>query len=327
MPDQSQPSLSAPHAVPNATPNNAPRKDARAINRHLDRLARADAAPWLHQEVARRMAQRLPVIRQAPRVWLDWWGFLGGGGDAVRAVLPAATRLVAEPTAALRARSAAAQASGWWSQAKARLSGNTSAPQVLALSEVPDGAAQMVWANMMLHAVPDETATLARWHRVLASDGYLMFSSLGPDTLRGLREVFVEIGAPAPHPPFVDMHDLGDMLVQAGFADPVMDQETIQLHWSSPEAVLAELRSLGGHIGVARFIGLRTPRWRARLLAALARRRDRDGRIALGFEIVYGHAFKALPKPDRHGQTVIPLQSLRESLGLAAKRGPKAGPG
>ena len=329
MPDPHPPTSSAPRNAP----HNAPRKDARAITRHLDRLARADAAPWLHQEVARRMAQRLPVIRQVPQVWLDWWGFLGGGGDSVRAVLPDATRLVAEPTPALRARSVAVQGGGWWSQAKARLTGHTSAPQVLALSEVPDGAAQMVWANMMLHAVPEETATLARWHRALASDGYLMFSSLGPDTLRGLREVFAEIGAPPPHPPFVDMHDLGDMLVQAGFADPVMDQETILLHWSSPEAVLAELRSLGGHIGVDRFAGLRTPRWRARLLAALARRRDGDGRIGLGFEIVYGHAFKALPKPDRDGQTVIPLQTLRESLGLSSRRapgglrGPKIGSG
>ncbi len=312
-----------PPPLPSSLTPPAPRKDARAITRHLDRLARAESAPWLHQEVARRMAQRLAVIRQAPQRWLDWWGFLGGGGESVRAVWPDAIRLVAEPTPALRARSAAPAGAGWWSQAKARLRGRAGGAQVLALSEVQDGSAQMVWANMMLHAVPDETATLARWHRVLAGDGFVMFSSLGPDTLRGLREVYADLGAPPPHPPFTDMHDLGDMLVQAGFADPVMDQETIQLHWSSPEAVLAELRSLGGHIGLDRFTGLRTPRWRARLLAALARRRGADGRITLGFELVYGHAFKALPKPDRHGQTVIPLQSVRESLGLTAARRPK----
>ena len=313
MPDPPLPTSPAPH--------NAPRKDARAITRHLDRLARADAAPWLHQEVARRMAQRLPVIRQVPQVWLDWWGFLGGGGDSVRAVLPDATRLVAEPTPALRARSVAVQGGGWWSQAKARLTGHTSAPQVLALSEVPDGAAQMVWANMMLHVVPEETATLARWHRALASDGYLMFSSLGPDTLRGLREVFAEIGAPPPHPPFVDMHDLGDMLVQAGFKDPVMDQETLTLQWASPAALLAELRTLGGNTAPDRAQGLRTRRWRERLERELAALAGPDGKIGLSFEVAYGHAFKAAPNLRAGEPTTVSLADMRALVRASRSRG------
>ena len=68
------------------------------------------------------------------------------------------------------------------------------------------------------------------------------------------------------------MHDLGDMLVEAGFADPVMDQETITLTWPSGEALLAELRQLGGNVDPRRFAGLRTPRWRSRLAEALEAR-------------------------------------------------------
>ena len=314
MPDQPSPPAGG------AQPANAASaaKDARAIARHLDRLARAEAEPWLHQEVAQRMAGRLPVIRQAPAAWLDWWGFLGGGAAAVAGVWPQAQRLVAEPTPALLAKSRAGLSAPWfsqvWSQAWARARGHAAPTQVLSLPEVGDGAVQMVWANMMLHAVPEPSATLARWHRALGSEGYLMFSTLGPDTLRGLREVFADIGAPAPHPPFIDMHDLGDMLVHAGFADPVMDQEMLTLTWSTPQAALAELRALGGHYDPQRFAGLRTPRWHARLLAALAARRGSDGRIALGFEIVYGHAFKALPRADKAGLATIPLQTLRDSL-------------
>ncbi len=93
------------------------------------------------------------------------------------------------------------------------------------------------------------------------------------------------------------MHDLGDMLVQAGFADPVMDQETITLTWDSPQALLAELRSLGGNASPLRCAGLRTPRWRARLLRPWNERAGADGRLALAFEVVYGHAFKAAPRP------------------------------
>lgn len=169
----------------------------------------------------------------------------------------------------------------------------------------------MLWANLVLHTAADPEASLAAWHRALAPEGFLMFSSFGPDTLRELREVYAEAGWPAPHPPYVDMHDLGDMLVHGGFADPVMDQETITLTWSTPQALLAELRGLGGHLGTDRHAGLRTPRWHARLQQALAARRDAQGRIALRFEIVYGHAYKGTPRPAAGAPAVVSLASLR----------------
>lgn len=93
-----------------------------------------------------------------------------------------------------------------------------------------------------------------------------------------------------------------------------MDQETIRLTWSSPEALLAELRTLGGHLGTARTPGLRTPRWRARLLAALAERADAEGRIAMSFELVYGHAYKAAPRPARGEPAMVSLEALRATL-------------
>jgi malonyl-CoA O-methyltransferase len=87
------------------------------------------------------------------------------------------------------------------------------------------------------------------------------------------------------------------MMVAAGLADPMMDQELLTLTWPDPQAALDELRSLGGNVDPLRHPGLRTPRWQARLREALAARaRQRaDGRVALTFELVYGHAFKAEP--------------------------------
>ena len=87
------------------------------------------------------------------------------------------------------------------------------------------------------------------------------------------------------------MHDLGDMLVQAGFADPVMDQETSDADLGRRRALLAELRALGGNADPARQPGLRTPRWRSRLGQALQQLHGADGRLRLDFEVVYGHAF------------------------------------
>ena len=292
-----------------------PATDARALDHVLARLARADAAPWLHQEVATRMAARLPVIRQPPTNWLDWGGFIGGGAAAVQAVWPQSQRSVAEPSAALAARSRAALQAPWWAWGQAR---RQASQAVLVLPKVPAGQAQMLWSNLGLHTSPDPAATLQQWHRALAVDGFVMFSSFGPDTLRELRALYAGLGWPAPHPPFTDMHDIGDLLVHSGFADPVMDQETLQLTWSSAEALLAELRSLGGHLGPQRFAGLRTPRWRARLLQALAGladvQQDGQGRIRITFEVVYGHAYKPAPRPERSSVNTVSLDTLRDKL-------------
>ena len=295
-------------ATPPASAAAVPTIDPQALRRVLDRLARAESAPWLHQEVARRMAARLPVIRQPPANWLDWWAFTGAGAAAVQAVWPQAQRQAVEPTPALQARSLQTQAAPWWALGARRLA---AAQPVWLSAEVPAGQAQMLWANLVLHTAANPAASFAAWHRALAVDGFLMFSSFGPDTLRELRAVYADAGWTAPHPPFIDMHDLGDMLVHGGFADPVMDQETVTLTWSSPQALLDELRGLGGHIGTQRHPGLRTPRWRARLLQALADRADAAGRIAMRFEVVYGHAYKAAPRVPRNTESVVSLDALR----------------
>lgn len=287
----------------------APRKDVRAIGHQLDRLARAQAAPWLHQEVARRMAERLTVIRQRPATWLDWWGFLGGGASAVAAVWPEAQRWVAEPTPTLLARSRDAVRAPWW--ARVRRDGPRN--RVVAVGAVADASAGMVWANMMLHWAAHEEDTIARWQRALAPGGFLMFSTFGTMTLRALHEAYAAAGWPAPQAPWVDMHDLGDLLVQGGFADPVMSQETLTLTWSSPGAALAELRAIGGNVAPGRSAGLRTPRWRRQLEAALAQHAGRDGRIALDFEIVYGHAVKPAAGSDRGGEAGSMRRPLRVS--------------
>jgi malonyl-CoA O-methyltransferase len=104
------------------------------------------------------------------------------------------------------------------------------------------------------------------------------------------------------------------MLVHAGFADPVMDQEQITLTWASADALLAELRTLGGNVASARFGGLRTPRWRKRLVDALTLGAGADGRPRLTFELVYGHAFRPPPRPRVAGETNVPLEDMRAMM-------------
>jgi malonyl-CoA O-methyltransferase len=100
-----------------------------------------------------------------------------------------------------------------------------------------------------------------------------------------------------------------------------MDQETLTLTWATPADLLAELRALGLNADPHRFAGLRTPRWKARLEAALAARARPDGRIALGFEIVYGHAFNPPPRARVAAETRLAPEDLQRM----ARRGRRDG--
>ena len=278
-------------------------------------MARQAQPPWLHAEVARRMAQRLEIVRLQPTTVLECWGYTGASGELLAAAYPKARRIVVEPNDALLRRSLAAAQGPWWSaRRRAR-------PIEVRRDDPAPGTVQLLWANMMLHAVSDPPDLLARWQRVLAVDGFVMFSCLGPDTLRELRELYRRLGWPPAAPEFVDMHDLGDMLVQAGFSDPVMDQEQLTLTWDSPQALLAELRSLGSNAAPARWPGLRTPRWRERLHLALQSLGGPDGRLRSSFEIIYGHAFKATPRVLVRDETAVTLEDMRTLM--RSSRGPR----
>jgi malonyl-CoA O-methyltransferase len=285
--------------------------DRTALQRAAHRMAGAPA-PWLHGEVARRMAERLAIVKLQPSTVIDWQGATSASAAVLRSAYPKAALIEVGTSARIP------EPTRWWPGRRAR----TTEP--LDPARLDPAQAQLVWANMVLHGESDPGALFVQWRRALAVDGFTMFSTLGPDTLRSLRELYRDAGWGPPHAPFVDMHDLGDMLVGAGFAAPVMDQEVLRLHWASAPALLAELRTLGINADPARHAGLRTPRWRARLETALAARAGSDGRIALEFEVVYGHAFNPPPRVRVEGEARIDADELvrmarggrrRDSLG------------
>lgn len=286
-------------------PATAPRPvDAVALARWRRRLRDAPEPPWLHTEAARRMAERLAVVRLQPTDLLDWGLQPRHDRGLLSRAYPKARITPVDPDAAAAAPPAAAP---WWQ----RLLSRGTAPAALAPAAVPDGQVQLLWSAMLLHTLPDPQAQFVAWQRALAVDGFLMFCTLGPGTLQSLSALYAAARWPAPLAPLVDMHDLGDMLVHAGFADPVMDQETLRLTWADPADALAELRTLGLNAAPSRQPGLHTPRWRQRLLQQLETTRGSDGRVSLTFEIVYGHAFKPLPRVRLAAETTVALDDLR----------------
>ena len=303
-----------------------------ALQRQIRRLSQLPEVPWLHQEVARRLAAKLAPIRLQPQSWIDWSAFLGAGADLVQAQYPEAQRWVVEPTGELAQRSQdqlAQLATRDWRKLWRREVPVAHLEPVSA--EAPwrvgeDGGegdgVQMLWANMTLHGSADLPRLMRRWYQHLAVGGFLMCSGLGPDTARELRDVYAALAWRLPTVDFIDMHDLGDELVQAGFADPVMDMEKLTLTWATPEALLAELRTWGGNVAQGRFTGLRTPRWRARLLDALRERLMRpDGRLGLTIELVYGHAIKPSPRIKVEAEVRVSLQDMKRMIRKTDKPG------
>jgi malonyl-CoA O-methyltransferase len=274
-----------------------PEVDRPALQRLRRRLDQAEALPWLHAEAARRMAERLPLIKLQPQRVLDCSGAAGASAPWLLQAYPDAEHR------ALADEAGPAAPRRWWQR-------RPQPPQLVTADQVPPGSADLLWSNMRLHLLAEPQAVVERWHQALAVGGFLMFSTLGPGSLPELREVYQANDWGEPFAPFVDMHDLGDMLVQAGFADPVMDQELLTLSWPDADALLAELRGLGANVSSERLQGLRTPRWRQRLAAALQARAG-QGRPSLSFELVYGHAFRAAARPRVKAETHVPLDDLR----------------
>lgn len=266
-------------------------------------------SPWLHEEVGRRMEERLEWIKLAPADWADWEAVRGGLEAHARIVrrYPQARVHVVEPQPLREAVARECLGGSWWK----RLKGDQ--PD---FGPLPEGGVQMLWSNMHLHMVADPQALMQQWHQGLAVDGFLMFSCLGPDTVHELRTLYAELGWPPPTHEFTDMHDWGDMLVDTGFAEPVMDMERITLSFATPERLLAELRELGANLHPARFPALRAPGWKDTLLQALDKhlRTGPDGQLALSFEIVYGHALKPPPRAKVGEQTAVSIADMRSML-------------
>jgi len=285
----------------------------RQFDRRAERFAGASA---IVREVGQRLFERLNYIRHDARVVLD----LGCGQAMQRAALlerfALATWIGVDLSFAMLARGRidTPGAARWlrkWLGTRERAARVCANADQLPLATA---SVDCVYSNLMLNWHPAPHQVFPELARVLREGGLLLFSSLGPDTLKELREA-CEIALPHARPmPFVDMHDLGDMMVAAGFGSPVTDAETIRLTYGSPRQLLAEVRALGANPRDDRHASLPSARQARALLAELDARRGPDGQIGLTFEINYGLGWKAAPRAPVSTTASIPVESLRRQL-------------
>jgi len=260
----------------------------------------------------------LQWIRLQPKTWVDWAPVNGGlqTHAALRARYPKANCLALETSELRLQKAKVALTNPWWKVWKRRTVSVARLAKGLPQQEIAD----MVWANMALHTAVAPQSLLRIWHSLLATDGFLMFSSLGPDTLRELQPTYQKMGWGYPSHAFTDMHDWGDMLVQAGFAEPVMDMERITLTYATPADLLKDLRLLGRNLHHQRHQNLRGRGWLQNLENALLALAEPDqlGRLVLTVEVIYGHALKPLPKVRLADQSSVTLAQMKTMLGRSS---------
>jgi malonyl-CoA O-methyltransferase len=270
-------------------------------------FARRRRESFIVREIAMRTHERLDLLKLEPGLILD----LGCGDEIDRPRLEArypkarVLGLDLQPVRAARFAPSALR----------QLFKRTSAPWLVQgdFTALPlkAASADLIWSNCALHWVSDSDRAIAEWSRVLKPDGALLFSCLGPDSLREVRAAFEAVDQ-APHVlSFTDLHDYGDMLASHGFAQPVMDMERMTLTYSNLDAFWRDVRELGGNPLVAARKGLLGKDAAARLNHALLAGRRVDGRFELSVEIITGHAWKGQVRKRADGLAVVALPTPR----------------
>jgi malonyl-CoA O-methyltransferase len=284
------------------------RLDRRQVRKAFDRAARGyDAAAVLQHEVGARLLERLELTTLVPARVLD----LGCGTGRATPELMRRYRdaqTVAADFAPAMLREVRRR---FWLRRPGLVCADA--------ASLPFDAASfdLVFCNLMLQWCDDLDACLNELRRITGVQGLLLFSTLGPDTLKELRAAWQEVDGATHVNGFVDMHDIGDALIRAGFVEPVMDVEHITLTYEDVFGLMRDLKRIGAHNVTAGRARNLTGRERLRKLSAAYERVRRDGKLPATYEVVYGTAWVPALREDaayvdRSGG--VSIERLRSSL-------------
>jgi malonyl-CoA O-methyltransferase len=277
--------------------------EKRAVRRSFERAAATyDRHNVLQCEVGLRLLQHFDPIRIEPRRIVDVGCGTGLFFPQLRKRFPGHPPMVGVDIARPMLEKAAAR-TPWWRKAM-RLEQPALVCADAERLPLAAGCTNLVFSNLALQWC-DPGAVFAEVSRILEPGGLFIFSTFGPDTLKELRASFSAVDGYAHVNSFIDMHDLGDGLIHAGLAEPVMEMEIITLEYACVEAVARDLKAIGARNSLpGRSRGL-AGRGRWRDVIAHYEKYRRDGALPATYEVVYGHAWKTTPKKIADGRQVI----------------------
>jgi malonyl-CoA O-methyltransferase len=286
----------------------------RAIRRSFERAATTyDEAAFLQQEVARRLDDHLEGVKVDPGLILDAGCGTGFAFDLLKARFPRARVIGLDIAHAMLCQARARHGNtGGWRKWLAPLAARHTpfAPLCADMDQLPlrANSIDMAWSSLALQWVDDLEATFRGVHRVMKPGGLFLFASFGPDTLKELRAASSGVDGHHHVNHFVDMHDVGDALVHAGFSHPVMEMEHLTLTYDELVGLMRDLKAIGAHTVKqdARNGLMGKAAWR-RLTENYERFRQ-DGRLPATYEVVYGHAWAGAKDRLEDGRQIIQFQ-------------------
>jgi len=278
--------------------------DVRAAWQSFSRASRDyDRAAVLQHEVREELLSRLDVVRLTPAVVVDVGCGTGLAMPALERRFPRAQIIALD--AAHGMLLAARARRRWWRRFPCLRADAAALP-------LAGAGVDLVFSNLMLQWCPDLQAVFTEFHRVLRPGGLLHFTTFGPDTLCELRRAFATADGHPHVNAFADMHELGDGLVRAGFAEPVMDVDRHVQGCADAVGLMRDLKAIGAHnVTSRRSRGLMgRGRWQA--MQKAYERERRDGLLPVTWEVVYGHAWRSADvRPQRRGTDyALPITAI-----------------
>jgi malonyl-CoA O-methyltransferase len=174
----------------------------------------------------------------------------------------------------------------------------------------------LIWSNLAMQWIATPENMFREMRRILKSNGLLLFSTFGPDTLRELRTAFSGLDGYSHVNRFTDMHDIGDALIHAGFSNPVMEMEHLTLTYTDLKGLMRDLKGIGAHTVLEdRRQGLMGRHEWQQLIANYETFR-REDRLPATYEVIYGHAWVGDKSHWDDGRKVIQLKIEQRQAGL-----------
>ncbi|MBD3610029.1 MAG: malonyl-ACP O-methyltransferase BioC, partial [Gammaproteobacteria bacterium] len=281
--------------------------DKRKVQASFDQSAtRYDEVAYLQREVGNRLVERLEAIRFSPELILDIGAGTGDNSKALRAFYPKASVITTDISTAMlhQARNKGSRLDRWRGK-------QTFACADMEQLPFADGSIDMIFSNLSVQWSQDLQAMFAECRRVLRPGGMLMYTTLGPDTLKELRASWQQVDDAVHVNAFMDMHDIGDAMMRAQLSEPVMDMEYFTLTYHEASQLMRELKVLGAHnINAGRPKALMGKQRLHKMYAAYEAYR-REGLLPATYEVVYGHAWApehGIQQQQQGDVTTISLQ-------------------
>jgi len=268
-----------------------------------------DKHAFVQQEIANRLLERLDYLKKKPRLILDVGAGTGQHTRALQQKFPESTVIGIDIAQGMAQFAKSKQSWQFWKNA----------PQYLCADaeSLPFGknSVDLIFSNFTLQWCADLELVFTEFKRIVKPNGMIFFSTLGPNTLHELKTSFATVDNNSHVNEFVDMHDIGDYLLNCHFGDPVIDMEMITIHYPNVKSLLIDLKGTGAHnMSPLRLKGCLSKQQYLRMVAAYETLKQQNGLIPASYEVVYGHAWQQQPShlypEDSEGVVRIPADKI-----------------